>query len=95
MFVSTFHSVRLTSGATWTFPSLDDFIDSLTQGQNKLINKGKIKVQKVHALTMQDGSSHKYQKYNDKYKSKAHANPKKEGYSKPFNEAFRYKGGKD
>jgi hypothetical protein len=31
MFVSTFHSVRLASGATWMFPSLDAFIDSLTQ----------------------------------------------------------------
>ena len=30
MFVSTFHLVRLTSGTTWTIPSLEAFIESLT-----------------------------------------------------------------
>jgi hypothetical protein len=29
--LSTFHSVRFTSGATWKMPSLEDFIESLTQ----------------------------------------------------------------
>jgi hypothetical protein len=75
-------------------PSLEAFIESLTQEQNKLINMGKIKGPKVHALTVQDGSSHQYQKSKDKDKRKAHANPKKEGYSKPFNDASRSKGGK-
>jgi hypothetical protein len=42
VFVSTFHSVRL-------------IIESLTQEQNKLINMGKIKGPKAHALTVQDG----------------------------------------
>jgi hypothetical protein len=46
-------------------PSLEDFIESLTQEKTKLINMGKIKVPKAHALTMQDGS-HKYHKYKDK-----------------------------
>ena len=49
VFVSTFHSVRLASGATWKIPSLDVFIESLTQEQNKLINMGKIKGPKAHA----------------------------------------------
>jgi hypothetical protein len=55
---------------------------------------GKIKGPKAHALTIQDRSDHKYQKYKDKYKSKSHANPKKEGYSRPFTDASRSKGEK-
>jgi hypothetical protein len=57
---------------------------------------GKIKAPKVHALTVQDGSSHQYQKSKDKDKDKrrAHANPKKKGYSKPFHDTSRSKGGK-
>jgi hypothetical protein len=93
VFVSTFHYVRFTSGATWKMPSLEDFIESLTQEQTKLINMGTIKGPRAHALTMQDGS-HKYQKYKDKYKWKAHAHPKKEGYTKPFIDASRSKGEK-
>jgi hypothetical protein len=65
MFVSTFHSIIFTSGATWKMPSLEDFIESLTQEQTKLINMGKIKGPKAHALTMQYGS-HQYQKSKDK-----------------------------
>ena len=60
VFVSTFHLVRLTSRATWKMPSLEDFIQSLTQEQTKLINMGKIKGPKAHALTVQDGSGHQY-----------------------------------
>jgi hypothetical protein len=55
---------------------------------------GKIKGPKVHALTVQDGSGNQYYKSKDKDKRKAHANPKKEGYSKPFNDASRSKGKK-
>jgi hypothetical protein len=74
-------------------PSLEAFIESLTQEQNKLINMGKIKIPKVHALTMQDGSGHQYQKSIDRDKRKEHENPKKEWYSKPFNDASGSKGG--
>jgi hypothetical protein len=88
VFVSTFHSVRLASGATWRLPSLEAFIESLTREQNMLISMGKIKGPKAHALTVQDCSGHQYQKSKEKDKRKAHANPKKEGYSKPFNDAF-------
>ena len=80
VFVSTFHSVRLSSRATQTMPSLEAFIKSLTQEKNKLINMGKIKGPKVHALTMKDGSGHQNQKSKDKEEMKAHENPKKEGY---------------
>jgi hypothetical protein len=101
VFVSTFHSVRLAFGATWKMPSLEVFIESLTQEKNKLIKMGKIKGPKVHALTLHDGRGTQKGKerksmhliYN-KYKRKAHENPKEEGYSKPFNDASRSKGGK-
>jgi hypothetical protein len=56
MFISTFHLFKLSSRATWKMPSLEEFIESLTQEQTKLINMGKIKGPKAHALTMQDGS---------------------------------------
>jgi hypothetical protein len=55
---------------------------------------GKIKGPKAHALRVQDGSVHKYKKYKNKEKKKVYANPKKEGYSKPFNDASGSKGGK-
>jgi hypothetical protein len=67
VFVSTFHTVKFTFGATCKMPSLEDFIESLTQKQTKLINMGTIKGPREHALTMHDGS-HKYQKYKDKDK---------------------------
>jgi hypothetical protein len=93
VFVYTFHTVRFASRATWKMPSLEDFIKSLTQEQTKLINMGVIKGPRVHALTMHDGSQ-KYHKSKDKYKWKAHAHMKKEGYTKPFTNAFGSKGEK-
>jgi hypothetical protein len=93
IFVSTFHSIKFASGATWKMPSLEDFIESLTQEQTKLINMGKIKGPKVHALTMQYGG-HKYQKSKYKEKIKSHAHVNKEGYTKPFTDAFGSKGEK-
>ena len=94
VFVSTFYTVRFTSGATWKMPSLEDFMEYLTQEQTKLINMGKIKGPKAHEFTVQDGI-HQYHKYKDKYKIKSHANMKKEGYSKPFTDASESKGGKE
>jgi hypothetical protein len=70
VFVSKFHSVRLASVATWKIPSLEVFIESLTQEQNKLINMGKIKGLKVHALVVQYGSSHQNQKYKKNTKGR-------------------------
>jgi hypothetical protein len=64
-------------------PSLEDFIESSTQEQSKVMNMGKIKGPKAHALTMQDDNDHQYQKSEYQYKRKTHANPKKEGYSNP------------
>jgi hypothetical protein len=93
VFISTFLSVKFTSGSTWKIPSLEEFIESMTQEQTKLINMGRIKGPKAHPITVQDGS-HQYHKYKYKYKRKTHAHPKKEGYSKPFTDAFGSKCGK-
>jgi hypothetical protein len=54
---------------------------------------GTIKGPRVHVLTVHDDSQ-KYQKYKDKYKWKAHAHLKNEGYTKPFTDAFGSKGEK-
>jgi hypothetical protein len=67
VFISTFHSIRFSSGATWKMPSLEDFIEALTQEKIELINMGKIKGPKAHALSVKYGS-HKYQKSKDKNK---------------------------
>jgi hypothetical protein len=91
--VSTFHTVRFSSGSTWKMPSLEDFVESLTQEQTKLINMGAIKGPRAHALTMHDGIQ-KYQKYKDKDNWKSHAHTKKEGYTKPFTDASGSKGEK-
>jgi hypothetical protein len=93
VFVYTFHTIRFTSEATWKMPSLEDFIESLTQEQTKLINMGAIKGPRAHALTVHDGSQ-KYHKYKYKDKRKYHAHMKKEGYTKPFIDASRSKGEK-
>ena len=93
VFMSIFYSDRFTSGATWKIPSLEDFIESLTQEKTKLIIMGKMKVPKAHALIVQDGS-HKYHKSKYKDKMKYYAHPKKERYSKPFTDASGSKGEK-
>jgi hypothetical protein len=67
-------------------PSLEDFIESLTQEKTKIINMGTIKGPSVHALIVHDGS-HKYHKYKYKDKQNYHAHTKKEGYTKPFTDA--------
>jgi hypothetical protein len=67
VFVSTFHLVRFTYGATWKMPSLEDFIESLTQEQTKLINMGTMKGPRAQVLTMHDGIQ-KYHKSKYKYK---------------------------
>jgi hypothetical protein len=92
VFVSTFHTIRFSSGATWKMPSLQDFIKSLTQEKTKLINMGTIKGPRAHTVLVHDGI-HKYQKSKDKDKRKSHAHSKKEGYTKPFT-ASRSKGEK-
>jgi hypothetical protein len=94
VFVSKFNSVSLASRATWKNPSLEAFIKySLTQEKTKLINMGNIKGSKEHALSMQYRISHQNHIYKHEEKVKGHANPKKEWYSKPFNNFSRSKVG--
>jgi hypothetical protein len=53
VFLSTFHTVRFAYGATWKMPSLEEFIESLTQEKTNLINMGKSKDQGcMHSLCM-------------------------------------------
>jgi hypothetical protein len=93
LFVSTFHTIIFSSRATWKMPSHEDFIKSLTQEKTKLINMGTIKGPRAHALIVHDGSQKYYKsKYKDKQKDRAHL--KKEGYTKPFTDAFGSKGEK-
>jgi hypothetical protein len=77
VFISTFHLFKFSSRATWKIPSLEDFIESLTQEKTNLINMLKIKSPKAHALTVQYGS-HQYYKSKYKYKRKSHAHLNKE-----------------
>jgi hypothetical protein len=74
-------------------PSLEDFIESMTQEQTKLIYMGTIKGPRAHAVIMKYGSQ-KYKKSKSKYKFKANAHSKKEGYTKPFTDASGSKGEK-
>jgi hypothetical protein len=74
VFVSTFHSVKFASRSTWNMPSLEEFVESLTQEQTKLINMGKIKGPKAHALTMQDGN-YQYHKSKNSIKERLRVLP--------------------
>ena len=53
MFVSTFHAKMLISWM-WKMPSLADFMESLTQEQDKLVLMGTIKPSKDQALVVGD-----------------------------------------
>ena len=53
MFISTFHTLRFTSGATWKMMMLDQFIESLTHEQDKFIKMETIKgPMQMHLLCM-------------------------------------------
>ena len=53
MFVSTFHAIKLTTQA-WKMPNLADFIESLSQEQDKLVMMGTIKPSKDQPLLIGD-----------------------------------------
>jgi hypothetical protein len=93
VFTSRFHSIIFASRSTWKMPSLEDFIEALTQDKTKLMNMGKIKGPKAHELAVQEVSQ-KYKNYKYKDKWKYHAHLKKEGYTKPFTNASGSKGEK-
>ena len=51
MFVSTFHSSKLTA-RNWHMPSLAEFMESLTQEKDKLVKMGTIKSIKDQSLSV-------------------------------------------
>ena len=53
VFVSTFYATKLTA-QTWKMPRLVDFMESLTQEQDKLVMMGTIKPSKYQALVAVD-----------------------------------------
>jgi hypothetical protein len=89
--VSTFHSGRYTSVSTWTMPTLEEFIESITHEQDKLIQMGLIKDSKVHALDVDDNNNKSYQKFKHKGKGKAYFEQEEEGNSS--NGSWGSKGG--
>jgi hypothetical protein len=73
---------------------LDTFIKALIQDKHKFIKMGVIKKSKAHALVAHVCSSSQNQKYKVKGKPKLREKSKKEWYSKPFNDSWRSKSGK-
>jgi hypothetical protein len=74
--------------------TLDQLIESLIHEQDKIIKMGIIKEPNENALDMHDINNTSNSKSKQKIKGKLHANPNKEGYSKPFDDSSGYKGGK-
>jgi len=62
--------------------------------KDKLIKMGTIKGSNAHALVVHESSNTPNLKTKKKGKGKAHAEPKKEGHSKPFDDSSSSKGGK-
>ena len=56
VFVSTFHSGRA-SIPNWKIPSLDGFVESLIQEQEKLVQMGVLQTSKNQALLMSDSTN--------------------------------------
>ena len=53
VFVSTFHSVKLTT-PNWRMPTLNSFIESLTQEHDKLIQMGSFDLPKIKHWLLED-----------------------------------------
>jgi hypothetical protein len=92
VYVSTFHLGKYLMGTNWNMPTMDQFIDYLTHEKKKLIQMGLIKDSKEHALNMHDGKGSSKQKGKGKLQ---HPEPKKEAYSKPFNDSSGSKDSSD
>ena len=70
VFVSTFYATKLTA-QTWKMPSLADFMEFLTQEQDKLVMMGTIKPSKDQDLVAGDS------RVDSKGKKKSKKSPKK------------------
>jgi hypothetical protein len=75
--------------------TLDQFIESLMIEQDNLIKMGIIKGPNAHALAMHESNNTSHSKSKQKGRGKMYAEPKKEGYSKPFDDSLSSKGGKE
>ena len=65
VFVSTFYATKLTT-QTWNMPNLVEFMESLTQEQDKLVMMGTIKPSKDQALVAGDSKVDSKRKKKDK-----------------------------
>jgi hypothetical protein len=74
--------------------TLNNFIESLTREKDNLTNMWIIKGSNAHALVVHGRSNTCNPKTKRKGKGKAHAEPKKEGYPKTFDDSSGSKGGK-
>jgi hypothetical protein len=93
VFVSTFHTVRFTSGATWKMPSLDLFNESLMHEQGNPIKMGVIKSSKAHALIVNE-SNKSNPKTKQIVKGKKDLEKRKDSNFKAFYDSSISKGGK-
>ena len=84
VFVSAFHPIRFTSGALWKILRLDQFIDSLTHEQDKLIKMGTIKGSNAHALVVHESCNIFNPKSKQKGKGKVCSEQKKECIPNPL-----------
>lgn len=84
VFVSAFHTVRLTTGETWKISTLNAFIESLIHEQDKLIKMGTLKNSNAHALIVHgSGKNNSKSNQQSKGKGKKELDPRKEGNPKP------------
>jgi hypothetical protein len=93
IFVSTFHTMRFTLGATWKMPSLDLFIESLMHEQEKLIKMGAINSSKALALVVHEINKSNL-KTKQKGKGKKDLEQRNDSYFKSFDDSSNSKGGK-
>jgi hypothetical protein len=91
--VSTFHILRIASGATWENHTLDAFIESLIHEQDKLIKMGTVKESKENTIVVHE-SGNTNSKYKHKSKRKKDIDPREGGNFKHSNESSRSKVGK-
>jgi hypothetical protein len=66
MFVSSFYTTKLAMGTTWKMPSLDAFVVTLTQEQDKLVHMGALKSSKAHSLATNEGAKIKQDRQEKK-----------------------------
>ena len=93
VFASTFHATKLTARA-WKIPKLAEFMESLTQEEDKLVMMGTIKPSKDQALVAGDSrvdskrkkkSKKPSEKKRDKNKSPEEPQGSKKNYQKKKN----------